>query len=360
MPTLNRKIVFTLICLLVPFAVSAEDKYRIGVIFPLSGDGAGLGKFAKNGAELAHQSLSPEDQSKVELIFEDDAWQKPKSVSAFHKLVDSNKIDAVLVAGSGIGHAVVPLAEAKQKILIAVAASDKKVVFNRKYAFTHWVSPESESRALVAEIKRRGLKKLAIVTSEHEGTIAVENSLLEELKKQEMQEIINLNERFLVETRDFRSFVTKARARNIDGFCTILISGSLSSFVKQVTASGSKADIFGYELFEDELEVKASGGTMIGKWYVNAEDGVPTFQELYKSRYKETPTAFVANSFDSIRLLVEGYKKYGKDNEKIANYLRTLKDYNGAAGTYSATGDNRFDLPVALKIVTAEGFKKLP
>jgi len=40
-------------------------------------------------------------------------------------------------------------------------------------------------------------------------------------------------------------------------------------------------------------------------------------------------------------------------------FLHTVKDFNGALGTYSASGDNRFTLPAAIKVITADGFKKI-
>ena len=43
----------------------------------------------------------------------------------------------------------------------------------------------------------------------------------------------------------------------------------------------------------------------------------------------------------------------------INTTLHTLRDFHGALGTYSASGDNRFTLPTAIKIVTEGGFQKL-
>lgn len=64
------------------------------------------------------------------------------------------------------------------------------------------------------------------------------------------------------------------------------------------------------------------------------------------------------NCYDIARLLGHSAEKNHSSAELI-NYLKTVKDFKGAGGTFSATGDNRFTLPAVVKVVTEDGFREL-
>ena len=342
--------------------VTAQSKppYKIGVILPLSGQTASLGHFLKNGVDLAYSELSSDLQKRISLFYEDDQFQSANSVSAFHRLLSTKSIDAALVLGSGTGNALAPIAEQKRIILIAIGASDPEVSKGRSYIFMHWVTPERESVELVNEIVRRGYQHVALLFAEQKGAIACRDAVVEEFDRRGLKERIVLDERFLPDATDYRTFILKAKARSVDLVVVAVFPGALSSFAKQARAMQLKADLGGMETFEDEHEVKASEGALIGQWYVNTEVAEDSFVRSYKSRYNEHPGWGAANAYDSLKLIAEGVSRFGSDNEKIAGYLSTLRDYPGAAGKYTASGDNRFSIPATVKMVTANGFEKLP
>jgi len=305
------------------------------------------------------KDLAAKNGQPVEVIYENDQFKSGLSVSAFHKLTAVDKVNAVFVVGSGTGNAVGPLAESKGIIAIAIGASDKKVSAGRKFVFTHWLSPESESRELVKEVERRGIDRIALIVGEHEGTIALGDSLKKELESKGQLSKLVMSEAYSLETRDYKTFLAKARAKGANGVCAAIMPGALSVLARQIRDASVQAEMFGYETFEDAAEVKASGGALIGKWYVNADEPSAAFQQSFKAAYNEAPGWGAGNAYDSVMLLAEGFKRSGHDNKLIADFLRNLKDYQGAAGTYSATGDNRFDLPATVKLVTKDGFVKL-
>lgn len=342
-----------------PGAISETNKFKIGVIAPLTGSSAAIGKYIKNGIDLAYNQLPETQQSHIEIIYEDDAWSVPKSVSAFQKLSNISEINAVIVVGSAVGNAVAPLAEQKEIPLISIGASDHKVSKGRRFSFIHWVTPEIETQEVVKEIQRRKYKRLGIIGTEQEGVLAVVKSLKDQLQKVGMEKLLVLNEMYLDTEKDFKTYIAKARAKGVDGVIVCLFPGSLSTFAKQTRSQGLNIDLIGIELFEDENEVKASEGALIGQWYVNADSASKSFETIYQKTYGEHPGFGSANGFDALNLYVDALNKNGKSGIEIAKHLAELSNYTGAAGKYSATGDNRFTLPAAVKIVTESGFRKL-
>ncbi|MBX7145150.1 MAG: ABC transporter substrate-binding protein [Oligoflexia bacterium] len=339
--------------------LASADPYRIGAILPLSGEVASIGNYLKKSIDLALDSLPAAQRAKLQVVYEDDGLQSAKSISAFRMLRDSKSVDSVFVVGSGVGSAVAPLAEREKTLLVALGASDKSFVAGRTYCFIHWVSPEAESAKLVAEIKERGYKRIAMLSHEQQGVVAFDNAFLAELERQGLADRVVLRHNLAIEDRDFNTFIAKARAAKVDGISVALLSGALSSFARKVRESGLKSDLFGAELFEDEHEVRASGGALVGSWFVNADVAQAEFVKKYRDRYHEHPGWATANAYDTLRLIAAAVDQFGNDNLKIASYLRAIRNYSGAAGIYSASGDNRFILPAAIKLVQADGFPKL-
>ena len=254
--------------------------------------------------------------------------------------------------GSGIGNAIAPIAEREKFLLVAIGASDGSIVKNRRYAFLHWVTPEVEAKEMVLEMKRRGYQRIGIVTTEQEGAIAVLNAVRAELDKGGFTDKVVVDSTFLPDVSDFKTYIAKAKSKKVDAAIVLLFPGPLASFAKQAKAHGLSADLVGVELFEDENEVKASEGALIGHWYVNADVATGDFMQTYRDAYKQHPGWGAANAFDTLNLVADAVTLFGPDTEKVVDYLNSLTNYSGAAGVYSASGDNRFTLPAAIKMVT--------
>ena len=343
-----------------PAVMAAEEKpLRIGVVLPLSGSSASLGTYVKNGIELAYDGLSAERKKRIKVLFEDDAWKTSQSVSAFQKLTTVKKASAVLVVGSAVGNALAPIAERRKIPLVAIGASDRKIVDGRKFAFIHWVTPEVEAQVMAKEIARRNYQRLAVIGTEHEGVLAVLSALDEALVEQKLDSKVVLRETFLGSETSFQTYLAKVRKAEVDGIVVCLIPGSLASFAKQVKQFDISADLMGIELFEDEHEVAAAAGGLDGHWYVNADVSSAEFETAYREKYGSVPGWASANAYDSMQLIFSALEKVGDSSEGIAAYLANVENYVGAAGTYSSSGDNRFTLPATIKVVTKDGFKKL-
>lgn len=362
MTRLKVILVFGLLLVGLPLSLAlseTKDVYRIGVILPLTGDAATMGNYLKNGIDLAYKSLAPDEQKHIQLFYEDSQLQANRAVSAYQKLRSVNRVNAIMLLGSGDGNAVAPLSEKEKVILISIGASDHNVSKGRKYAFIHWIIPEREVAAAISEMQSRGYKRWAYITQEQQGMIAVEEAFRNEMKRRGIENLMLVDERYLPDTKDFKTFIAKAQSHRCDVAVVCLWPGAVGAFAKQAKQMQFKADLVGIETFEDSSAVENSEGALEGQWFISSDDGIPEFISNYKAAYKEQPGWGSHMAYDSLKLLAEGVKSFGIDNDKISNFLQTLKDYKGACGTYSATGDQCFTLPVAIKIINGKDFKKL-
>ena len=334
-------------------AEPAARPYRIAVILPLSGQVASLGGYVRKGIELALEDLNPDERAGIELLFEDDEFDPKKTVSAYTALSQRKPLDAVFVLGSPTANALAPITERNKQILIAIGASDPGIVKDRRYAFVHWVIPPVLGQRLAEELLRRDFQRIAFITAEVSGALADTNAAVAALQERGAAGRVVYNEAFFKGDTDYRAVIGALKGKSPQAVVVVLFPGALSSFMKQARQLQVRAELVGMETFEDEGEVKAAEGAMLGAWYVNGADPAPDFVSRYRAKHGEHPGWASANGYDA--LVLTAHAASG-GSEGVREHLTSLKDYRGAAGTYSASGDNRFLLPAALKQVTREGF----
>lgn len=337
-------------------ADAAPPKYRIALIIPLTGPVASLGEYVRNGATYAYENLDPALRERIELIVSDDQFDPKQTLSIYNQLSTQAPVDAVFVLGSSPAIALAPITERKKQILMAIGASDPTIVEGRRYAFIHWVIPSVLGAHLADELIRRDFRRVAFIAGEASGTIADTTATSHELAKRGFGDRVVFSESYEKGLTDYRTVISTLKSKQADAVVLAMFPGALSAFVKQAKQLELRAEIIGMETFEDEAEVKASDGTMQGLWYVNASDPTGDFAEKYRGRWGTHPGWGSGNAFDAMALVGRAIAAGKSDADSVREYLRSVTIYKGASGTYSASGDNRFNLPASLKRIVGEKF----
>src|SRR6266545_6080510 len=114
--------------LAIAFAAQADaaDPIKVGVVTPLSGTYAQIGKQVRWGAELAVKEINAAGGvmgRKFELLFEDEEANPPVAVRKAEKLIQQDKVDLLTgTVNSGSTLAVGQLAERNDRILITTVS----------------------------------------------------------------------------------------------------------------------------------------------------------------------------------------------------------------------------------------------
>ena len=331
------------------------DAAKIGIILPMTGEAASIGETVKNAMLLALEDLPAATRSKLDLTWEDDACEPKNSISALLRLERERHLDALFNVSSGTGKALAPVAEQQHLPFLSIA-SDFEIASGKDYVTLLWVAPEDEVKTLIPEAVRRGYKNIARITTVQSGMLAMKTAF-DALNASRLK--VLLDEDYPADIKDFRSFLAKVRAnKNIDAVLVLLMPGQSGLFARQARASVIKLPLFAIEIFEDASEVADSGGALIGQWYVNADDPSEEFFRRFRQRYPNSSLFGAAAGYDAMKLLGAAVDR-GTSRENINRYLHTVKNFPGALGVFSSSGDNRFTLPAAVKEVTPDGFRKL-
>jgi len=318
---------------------SVKEPIKIGVILPLTGDAAFIGDAAKNSAILAKESFG-KTKNTYELIFEDDQADSKKTVSAFRKLVDIDKIRAVGTGFAGPGNAVAPLAE-QEKIIHFSIASDLNIAKDKPFVFNHWIKPENEAGVYIKEAKRQELKKIAMIATNQQGIIAIRDALI----KEDPTIFILKDELFNPQEKDFRTAVIKAKNEGADAFIMMLLPGQLTSLVKQIKDLNINVPLTSVESFEYDLEAVPM---LEGQWYVTSADPSEEFTASYKEKYNGLPQPGSAYAYDVIRILMTAFEKE-KTNEGVAKFISGIKDFIGVTGVLSVDSDGNINSKAVIK-----------
>ncbi|MCB0311038.1 MAG: hypothetical protein KDD42_07375, partial [Bdellovibrionales bacterium] len=78
----------------------------------------------------------------------------------------------------------------------------------------------------------------------------------------------------------------------------------------------------------------------------------------YQKLFPEA-SPFAAPQAHDILLLLAHAAKHRMNSSELNHFLHTVSDFKGASGVFSANGKNSYTLPMAVKMITKDGFKRL-
>ena len=322
---------------------SDKPTIKIGVMLPLSGDQAKLGLPVKGAIEIAIQELiNKNTKYNYEFIFEDNQFSNSKTTSALSKLININKVDAILDAGSGIGNVTSPITEKNKIIHLNIFASDANVA-KGDYNFINWTQPDKQAAKLIDEVTKRNYKNIGLITLNHDGAIAVANIVSDELNK---KGISNTTKIFNSGTRDMRIEIKQLNDKGVDLFVLIIFDPELSVFIKQTNELNTKADLTAIESFSflDDLSV------VEGSWYIDAAEGQGEIIEKIKKHNNSNITYGVSNAYDNVMILVQALEA-AETKDQAINELLKIKEYQGITGHLTQDKNGIFQSEAIIKKV---------
>lgn len=229
-------------------SAEAEERFKVGVIIPMTGGLADYGTSIRPGFELA-MSESPEQFSKVDFIFEDSAYDANMAVSAFQKLRTVNKVDMFYAWGVSPTEALIPIAEAN-KLPLLVETTLKESVSNKKYVVRAARTGERIARALADEISQRKIKKVSLIVTD----LPFYDDIVKHMKVLLPEKGIEITRiRAVLPTEnDVRSYILELRKQEEDAIGVFLLPAQIISFYRRVaemklTPTTFSADIIGSE-----------------------------------------------------------------------------------------------------------------
>jgi branched-chain amino acid transport system substrate-binding protein len=327
---------------LAPASAPAQSgPIRIGMLAPLTGPFAQIGKDMVNGTELYLDEIGRQVAGrKIELIVEDSEGNPATALNKSRKLVDQDKVH-LLTGGllANVGYALQPYIDG-QKIPATypvIAADD---ITQRKPAKwivrTGWATSQPMHPLADWVIKNTKYRKVVAIGMDYAfgyETIGGFQRVFEEQGGQIVQKIWTpLN------TNDFAPFLTQIR-RDADAVLALFVGRLALQFVKQYETAGlkDKLPLLGGGTTTDESVLPQMGdeaiGTITALHYSQALDNPQNqkFAKAFEAKAGKIASYYSEACYTNARWIAEAIKSIGgkaEDREALLAALRKvdLKD----------------------------------
>jgi len=344
------------------------DAIKIGAIGPLSGAASTYGVSVKEGAQLLEKEVNDAggiNGKKIQFVFEDDQADPNSSMQAFNKLVDDEKVCAILgPVTSGATLAVAPNATSRQIPMITPTGTEPTITkVGGEYMFRGCFVDSFQGEVLAKYSNETLKSKTAAVLynsgSDYSKGIADSFKAKFEAAGGTVGEFLTYNDK----DTDFKAQLTKIKSLNPDIIVLPDYYNVVGLIAKQARGMGIQSQFLGGDGWESEELTKIGQDAVNGALYINhyysgdTDTAVKSFVDSYKKEYNKEPDAFAALGYDSAKLLVKAIEKAGKTDGAA------IKDALAGMEMTSVTGNIKFnDERSAIKsaaIIKVDGDKKV-
>ena len=310
---------------------------KLGLMLPLSGDYAAAGQNMQKGMEVALDQYRKENPDAViEVVVEDDAYDVVKGLSAYKKLVDLDKVDAILMLSTPVIDVIHEDVVARGIPVIQLGVQTVGVADDNIIQF----SPAAEApigflaKHLDTSAEYAG-KKVAVVYDNEAGQI----SFLESFKKNFTHEFTPL---IVNSKNDLRSYATKIAKENYDVVVVIESPENGAIFAKELLTIDTTFPMLAIDAqlqtgFGDYARILGDVNKINGTksmWFKAGKMDV--LKDLYMKKFGQEPGFLVDFSYDMINVALATYD--ADDSEWVEN-LKDFSDVNGASGSISFDKD---------------------
>lgn len=328
----------------VSFSVSvcAQESIRLGVIEPLTGSVAYNGTEYVKGAKLALEEYNKrEGVTPAQLIIEDGQCSPANSVNAAEKLIQKDKVVALMGAFcSSATAAVMPLAQQyKIPFLTGVSSQADLTEKNNPYFFR-----SAETDALLAKAfakilaDKLQLKRVAYIGVNDDWGRGSIKEFSRDLEAHGVQSA--MTEYFDHGATDFYTLMAKLRNAKADGVFIAAETQDGSILVKQLKEFGIKINVFGVGSWATtdfiNLVGDASEGIYAAVPYVYTLPGESNqrFVKSYQAKYQQLPSKYGAAGYNATHIMLDAVQRAGSsDAAKIIAGLKAT-DYQAPNGHY--------------------------
>ncbi len=342
--------------LLVPAGVTGEklEEYKVGAVFAITGPASWLGEPERNTALMIEEEINKAggiNGHPLKLIIEDTVGDATKTVNAVKKLINSDKVCAIIgPSRSGCTLAVVPIMQEAQVPLVSCAAAES-IVLAKDGTQNKWIfkTPQKDSHAaekIFEDMKSKGISRIAILSGTT-GFGAQGRKQLIKLAPAWGMEIV-ADETYSPKDSDMTVQLTKMKGEKAQAIINWSIVPAQAIVCKNMQQLGMEIPLYQSHGFGNIKYVEAAGGAAEGTLFpcgrLLVVDYLPEnnpqkkllsdYKKDYEDRFKEKVSTFGGHAYDSLWLVIEALKAVGPDRAKIREYLENKKDYVGTGGVY--------------------------
>ena len=312
---------------------AAQEKFKIGLILPMTGPFASTGKQIEAAARLyIAQNGDTVGGKKVELIVKDDTSAPDVTKRIAQELVVNDKVN--VLAGFGLtplALATAPIATQSKTPMVVMAAATSSITQASPYVVrTSFALPQA-AVALADWVPNNGIKKVVTLVSDYGPGIDAEKFFKERLTFNGGEVVDTL--RVPLRNPDFAPFLQKVRDLKPDALFVFVPSGAGAALMKQFAERGmDKAGIklIGTGDITDDDILNSMGDVANGvvtSHHYSASHNSPLNKKFVAAFEKANsglrPNFMAVGGYDGMRVIYEAAKTTkGGSGEALLNAMK--------------------------------------
>lgn len=353
-------------------AAHAADPVKIGAVLCTSGPFANLGLDEMRGAQLAVEHINAAggvDGRQLELIVEDDQSRADLGVVRANKLVDQDKVSAMIACYGAGAVAYADMLRKNEVPLFGIIGSAALTQLGNPYVFRTGLGDPTVIESMTSLLQRLGKKRVAVIyQGDTYGKGAAD--LVAKAAKAKGYEVV-ADESFPIQANlDLTPQLTRIRSKNPDAI--VVWAGTTPDIValKNMQQLGMKVPVFGGPTMAAPSLLLAAGTAADGVYVPDTlNHGTPDpaqtkFLDDFKKKFNVAPsTSFAMMGYDTIQVVAAAAKGADGHGAKIKANGEKLTNVQGMMGSYSYTPENREGItPASVKWYTISGgkFNRVP
>lgn len=324
-------------------ATDTGDTIKVGVYGDLTGQTSSFGQSTKNGIELAVDEINNAggiNGKKIQLIVEDDQGRPEQAKTVVSKLINQDKVQAVLgEVASTNSLAAAPVAQEAKIPMITPSSTNPKVTEVGDYiSRVCFIDPFQGS--VMAKFAANTLKaKTAAILGDVNSDYSKGLTQFFEEEFGKLGGRVVAKEAYTQTDPDFKGQLTKIRNLNPDVIYIPGYYGQVGIIAKQARELDMNMPLLGGDGW-DSPELWKLGGAALKNSYISnhysAENPAPEIQNFvkaYKAKFNVEPDSLAALAYDAAKVLADAIKRAGgTDSAKLKDAINSTKGFAGVTG----------------------------
>ena len=332
-------------------AVDASETIKIGNSAPLTGPVSVYGITTNNGIKLAVEEINTaggvlgKDLEWSEL---DDKGEITDAVNNYNKLVEEG---ARAVFGGITSKPSLAMAETAVNddvVFITPTGTQANITEGKDNAFrTAFIDPFQGEVLANFSNENLSAKKVAVLRNQSSDfSMGVADVFIEKAKEFGMEVVAD--ESYGDNDTDFKAQLTNIQGQKPDVLLIPDYYEKVALIVPQVREAGIDATLVGADGWDTVLSVldPSNFEAIEGSYFANQftlddpNEKVQKFIADYKEKYKDDPSTFAAEGYDTVYLYAQAVEKAGTTESKaVSDALRSL-EFEGLTGTFKFDENN--------------------
>ena len=366
MSTFGKTVLWIIVLVLIVWGVFALSQkpgdeeaeastIKLGFAGPLSGELANMGENARAAVQIAVEEINAAGGvlgKQVTVVYEDDLCTGAGGANAVSKLINTDKVVAVLgglCSGATLGEA--PISEAAKVPQISYCSTNPSISDAGYYIFRNVPSDLFQANFAAEHLIQKDMKNVAVLSVKNDWGEGLSKAFVAAFEKQ--GGTVVANEQFDPESKDLKAQLTTIKSKKPDAVYFAAYTDASIAGLKQAADLKFKTHFMGADAWDDtkiwsELGTIGDGAmfTVVG---TNSTD---EFKMKMKEKLGKEDLVYCSNyAYDALKIVAAAIEKAGDtDGMKVKDALYAT-DYTGGVSAKEMRFDSKGDPTVAAYIL---------